>query len=66
MLEMKLTIKQNDDRKKAFFGSVLRGPAAEWFDSLEVALTWDEKKNSLLFDSRTRKCNPGFKLKLKI
>ena len=31
-----------DDRRKALFGSVLRGPAAEWFDSLEAALAWKE------------------------
>ena len=31
------------DRRKALVGSVLRGPAAEWFDSLEASLTWDEK-----------------------
>ena len=30
-----------EDRRKALFGSVSRGPAAEWFDSLEAALTWD-------------------------
>ena len=28
-----------DDRRKALFGSVLRGPATEWFDSLDAALT---------------------------
>ena len=28
-----------DDRRKALFGSVLRGPAIEWFDSLDAALT---------------------------
>ena len=33
-----------DDRRKDFFGSVLRGPTAEWFDSLEAALTWDKTK----------------------
>ena len=33
-----------EDRRKALFGSVLRGPAAEWFDSLESALTWGEIK----------------------
>ena len=33
-----------DDRWKALFGSVLGGPAAEWFDSLEAALTRDETK----------------------
>ena len=26
-----------DDRRKALFGSVLRGPAAEWFDSLDAS-----------------------------
>ena len=33
-----------DDRRKALFGSVSRGPAAEWFDSLEAALTWEGMK----------------------
>ena len=33
-----------DDRKAAHFGSLLRDPAAEWFDSLEAALTWGEIK----------------------
>ena len=37
-----------DDRRKALFGSVLRGPAAEWFDSLEAALTWDEIKTEFI------------------
>ena len=37
-----------DDRRKALFGSVLRGPAAEWFDSLETALTWDEIKTQFI------------------
>ena len=37
-----------DDRRKALFGSVLRGPAAEWFDSLEAALTWDEIKTQFI------------------
>ena len=55
----------NDDRRKALFGSVLRGPAAEWFDSLEAALTWDEIK-SLLLDSLTGKCSTDFESKLKI
>ena len=40
-----------DDRRKALFGSIVRGLAAEWFDSLEAALTWDEiKKHSLLLN----------------
>ena len=33
-----------DDRRKALFDSILRGPAAAWFGSLEAALTWDEIK----------------------
>ena len=33
-----------DDRRKALFGSFLRSPAAEWFDSLDAALTSDEIK----------------------
>ena len=33
-----------DHRRKAFFGSVLRGPAAEWLDSSDAALTWEEMK----------------------
>ena len=37
-----------DDRRKALFGSVLRGPAAEWFDSLDAALTWDEIKTQFI------------------
>ena len=38
----------SDDRRKALFGSVLRGPAAEWFDSFDAALTWDEIKTQLI------------------
>ena len=37
-----------DDRRKALFGSVLRGPAAEWLDSLEAILTWDETKTQFI------------------
>ena len=37
-----------DDRRKALFGSVLRGPAAEWFDSLDAALTWEEVKTQFI------------------
>ena len=37
-----------DDRRKAHFGSVLRGPAAEWFDSLDAGLTWDEIKTQFI------------------
>ena len=56
-----------DDRRKALFGSVLRGPAAELFDSLDAASTWNElKKHSLLLDSRTGKCSNDFESKLKI
>ena len=37
-----------DDRRTALFGSVLRSPAAEWFDSLEAALTWVEMKTQFI------------------
>ena len=37
-----------DDRRKALFGSALRGPAAEWFNSLDAALTWDEIKTQFI------------------
>ena len=37
-----------DDRRKALFGSVLRGPAAEWFDSLDAALAWEEMKTQFI------------------
>ena len=37
-----------NDRRKALFGSVLRGPAGEWFDSLDAALTWDEIKRQFI------------------
>ena len=33
----------HENRKEALFSSILRGPAAEWFGSLEAAITWDEK-----------------------
>ena len=33
-----------DDRRKALSGSLLHGPAAEWFESLDAALTWNEIK----------------------
>ena len=39
-----------DDRMKALFGSVLRGPAAEWFDSFDGALTLDEVKTQFFPD----------------
>ena len=37
-----------DDRRKALFGSVLRGPAAERFDSLDAALAWEEMKTKFI------------------
>ena len=37
-----------DDRRKALFGSALRGPAAEWIDSLEATLTWKEIKTQFI------------------
>ena len=38
----------HDDRRKILSGSFLRGPVAEWFDSLEAVLTWDEKKTQFI------------------
>ena len=37
-----------DDRRNAIFGSVLRSPAAEGFDSLEAAIAWDEMKTQFI------------------
>ena len=37
-----------DNRRKALFRSVLRGPAAECFNSLEAALAWNEMKTQFI------------------
>ena len=37
-----------DARRKALFGSVLRGPAAQWFDSLPAAEPWDDVRTGFL------------------
>ena len=37
-----------DARQKALFGSVLRGPAAQWFETLAPALAWNEVRNQLI------------------
>ena len=37
-----------DNRWKALLGSVLRGPAAEWFDSLETILARNEIKTQFI------------------
>ena len=37
-----------DDRSKALLISAILGLAAEWFDSLEAALTWDEIKTQFV------------------
>ena len=37
-----------DDRRKALFGSVLPGPAAERLHSLDAALTWEEMKTQFI------------------
>ena len=34
-----------DTRQKALFGSVLRGPAAQWFETLAPGLAWKEVRN---------------------
>ena len=37
-----------DARRKALFGSVLRGPAAQWFDSWPAAEPWDDVSTGFL------------------
>ena len=37
-----------DARRKALFGSVLRVPAAQWFDSLPSAEPWDDDKTGFV------------------
>ena len=37
-----------DARQKALFGSVLRGPAAQWFETLAPALAWNEVRNHFI------------------
>ena len=36
------------DQRKALFSSLLRGPAAEWLNTLEDALTWDGMKTQFI------------------
>ena len=37
-----------DARQKALFGSVLRGPAAQWFETLAPGLAWNEVRNQFI------------------
>ena len=37
-----------DDRQKALFGLVLRGPAAQWFETLAPSLAWNEVRNQFI------------------
>ena len=37
-----------DARRKALFGSGLRGPAAQWFDSLPAVEPWDDVRTGFL------------------
>ena len=37
-----------DARQNALFGSVLRGPAAQWFETLAPALAWNEIRNQFI------------------
>ena len=37
-----------DARRKALFGSVLRGPAAQWFDSITPAEPWDDVRTGFI------------------
>ena len=39
---------EHDARRRALFGSVLRGPAAQWFDSLPPAELWDDVRTDFL------------------
>ena len=48
---MKITYKPYGDLTKALFGSVSRGPVAEWFDSLQATITWDASKTHCLKDN---------------
>ena len=54
-----------EDRRKSLLGSVIRGPAVEWFESLEAALTWDEIKAQFIARFTDGKCITEFNLKLK-
>ena len=51
-----------DDRRKALFGSLSRGPAAEWFNSLEAASTWAEMKTQFIagFTDGKKQCRFQF------
>ena len=37
-----------DARQRALFGSVLRGPAAQWFESLNPALAWNDIRTQFI------------------
>ena len=37
-----------DARQKALFGSVLRGPEAQWFETLAPGLAWNEVRNQFI------------------
>ena len=37
-----------DARQKAWFGSVWRGPAAQWFETLAPSLAWNEFRNQYI------------------
>ena len=37
-----------DQRRRNLFGSILRGPAQDWFDGLAARKTWDEIKREFL------------------
>ena len=41
----------HDGERKDLFGAVLRGPIAEWFDSLQATITWDASKIHWLKDN---------------
>ena len=51
-----------DDQVKAFFRSVLRCPAAKWFDSLETEEMWDEIETKFIAEFTDGKKQYGFRI----
>ena len=47
-----------DNRQRALFGSILRGPAAQWYQGLAANLTWNEIRDHFIdrFTARTINC----------
>ena len=47
-----------DNRQRALFGSILGGPAAQWYQGLAANLTWNEIRDQFIdrFTERTINC----------